>query len=253
MDFLQTVGILDIVFIGILVISTLIGLIRGAIREILSLVGLGAAIYLAFKFSDMVSKNYVSKFFEQERISYILSFVLIIIATIFVIALINLFISQLLKASGLSFVNRFFGFLFGIFRGGVICSILVLIIGFVPGVTKEKWWTESALAPFFKQIVKQSFDYMPDNVSDYFESAKDNISKVTGVTPTSTTTETTVKSVRPSASGSLTPEQSKNVERILQSIESSNQDTKKSGIQLESAEPSEENAPSPLVLESLDN
>lgn len=253
MDFLQTVGILDIVFIGILVISTLIGLIRGAIREILSLVGLGAAIYLAFKFSDMVSKNYVSKFFEQERISYILSFVLIIIATIFIIALINLFISQLLKASGLSFVNRFFGFLFGIFRGGVICSILVLVIGFVPGVTKEKWWTESALAPFFKQIVKQSFDYMPDNVSDYFESAKDNINKVTGVKPTNTT-ETTVKSVRPSSSGSLTPEQSENVARILQSIESSNKDTKKSGIQLESAEPSEEeNAPSPLVLESLDN
>ncbi len=91
MDILQTIGLLDLVFIVILVISMLLGLIRGAIREVLSLIGLVASIYLAFKFSDPLAKAYVSRVFEDPRISYIVTFVLIIVATLFAVTLVNLF------------------------------------------------------------------------------------------------------------------------------------------------------------------
>ncbi len=173
MDFLQSIGILDIIFIIILAISTLIGLFRGAVREVLSLVGLAVSIYLAFKFADALSNNYISQFFEQQpRISYIIAFVIIIVASIFAIALINLLFSQLLKVSGLSFVDRFLGLVFGILRGGLFCAILTMVITFIPGTTQADWWKKSSLAPFFQNIASYSSDYIPDSVKNYF--SKDN-------------------------------------------------------------------------------
>lgn len=246
------VGILDLIFIVILAISILLGLMRGAIREVLSLVGLGASIYLAFKFSDTLAKTYVSQIFEDPRISYIVTFILIIVATLFTVTLVNLFFSQLLKASGLSFVNRFFGMIFGVIRGTVICSILVLIIGFVPGITSEKWWKDSSLAPVFKNITKASLKYLPDEVASYFESAKDSVGKAadelgvpTGIRPQAPAQPAPTQQT-PAPKTSTTPATptgtANETQVILQSIDDSRQD---------SAQGTEAGAPKPeLILES---
>ncbi len=156
MDILQSIGILDIIFIVLLTISILLGLIRGVIREVLSLAGLIASVYLAFTFSDMIANKYVSKFLEDPSISYIVTFVLIIIATLFAVTLVNLFFSQLLKASGLSVLNRILGAIFGVLRGALICSILVMVISFIPGVTAQNWWKNSSLVPVFSQLSKSA-------------------------------------------------------------------------------------------------
>lgn len=180
MEILEVIGILDILFIAILIISILVGLIRGAVREVLSLVGLAAAIYLAFSFSEMVSKEYLSKFFESPKVSYIVSFILIIVASIFIIALINLFFSQLLRASGLSFVNRFFGMVFGLIRGVLICSIITLILNFIPGLTNSSWYEASSTAPVFRSIANQALAYLPKEINDYLDSTKQTVSNVAG-------------------------------------------------------------------------
>lgn len=179
METLQHIGLLDIIFIAILVISTLIGLIRGAIREILALVGLVIAIYLAFSFSDTVAKNYVATFFEAPKISYIISFILIIVVSLFGIALVNLFFSQLLRASGLSFVNRFLGMLFGVVRGVLIASIIALVLNFIPGLVNKNWYTDSAMAPVFRSIANQALAYLPREINDYLDSTKQKVSEVT--------------------------------------------------------------------------
>ncbi len=223
MDFLQSVGILDIIFIAILAISVLIGLMRGAVREVLSLVGLVASVYLAFKFADMVSKQYISQFFEQQpRISYIIAFVIIIVVTIFIIALINLLISQLLKASGLSFVDRLLGLIFGTLRGGIFCAILVMVISFIPGATQENWWKKSTLAPFFQKIAAHSSDYIPDEVKNYFNKDKQKNHATTNPQTNNSTQPTTPES-----------KVKQEVDIILNSIDSSLQETKKPTIQLE--------------------
>lgn len=178
MEVLEVIGILDIAFIAVLIISVLVGLIRGAVREVLSLVGLAVAVYLAFSFSEMVSKEYLSKFFESPKVSYIVSFILIIVASIFTIALVNLFFSQLLRASGLSFVNRFFGMVFGLVRGVLICSIITLILNFIPGLTKSSWYKASSTAPVFRSIANQALAYLPKEINDYLDSTKKTVGSV---------------------------------------------------------------------------
>ncbi len=230
MEFLQSVGILDIIFIAILVISILVGLIRGAVREVLSLLGLVIAIYLAFKFADVVSKEYILQFFEQQpRISYIIAFVIIITVTIFVIALVNLLISQLLKASGLSFVDRLLGLVFGVLRGGLFCTILVMVIGFIPGVTKKTWWQSSTLAPFFQKIAARSYAYVPKEVTDYFNKNKE-IKRNTGRIVKPLFGADAIRGADNETDADATK---KHVGNILQSIDNSLQETKQPETQQE--------------------
>ncbi len=233
MDLLQTVGLLDILFIAILAISIIVGLIRGATREILSLVGLGLAVYLAFNFSETLSKNYVSQLFEQPRVSYIVTFVLIIVITIFAVALINLLISQLLKASGLSAFNRFLGMLFGILRGTVICCIITLLLSLIPDVKNNDWWKASVGIPIFQQVSDATKRYIPKNILDSLNSTGESISQAAGNAISNTARPGSDKQQRllPGANqaGNNT------TQKILQSIDDSNQEADKPVIELESS------------------
>ncbi len=179
MEILQNMGIVDLAFITVLAISVLIGLVRGVVREILSLVGLVAAIYCAVSFSEKLSKQYVLSFLENERISYIFTFVVIVVGVLFITTLVNLFFSQLLKASGLSLLNRLLGAVFGVLRGAVICSIVVMVLGFVPGVKSQPWWLTSKMVPTFQNFTQFILKRLPKEVGGYVESAKDNARRAT--------------------------------------------------------------------------
>lgn len=242
METIQSIGLLDILFIAILVISVLVGLIRGAVREILSLVGLIVAVYLAFTFSDMVSRDYVSRFFESPKVSYIVSFILIIIAAIFAIALINLLFSQLLRASGLSFVNRFFGMIFGVIRGTVISSIIALVLNFIPGLTDKTWYKNSAMAPIFRSIANQAIAYLPKEINDYLDSTKKTVGNVTADVIGSA-----VKKGTQQTTNNATSDSKDKGQRVTPIPRNSSSDkTKSQAIQLETATPDDDG----LILES---
>ncbi|PIE45481.1 MAG: hypothetical protein CSA45_02665 [Gammaproteobacteria bacterium] len=228
MEFVNSIGILDIVFVVILIASVLLGLVRGVFREILSLAGLVIAVYLAFKFSDVLANNYVAKFFEEPRISYLIAFAIIIVLTLFAIALLNLVFNQLLRATGLSTLNRLLGLIFGLLRGTLICSILVLLISFIPGATNESWWKKSSLAPTFQSIAKLSIRYLPKEVSDYFQTTKESIGKVTN---TLKPNQLPLKAVRPDQQANEKNTQ----DDILKSIAESRKETEQPSIELESA------------------
>ncbi len=237
MENIQGVGILDLIFYVILAISILVGLIRGVIREVLSIAGLVVALYLAFTFSDAVSKKYVLQFLENEpRISYILTFTLIIVATLFAVTLINLFFSQLLKASGLSFVNRFFGIVFGALRGGIICAIIVLVLGFIPGVPDKSWWQASTLVPTLKNLTRSAFKYLPKEVGGYVDSARDSVGRITS------------DIVLPSTSSPNSTTQSQ--ENLHQNRSASSQRVNRPQSVQNPVQPTQ---PEKLVLESLEN
>lgn len=263
METLQNIGILDLVFFVVLGISVALGLVRGAVREVLSLVGLAASVYFAFNFADDFSKDYVSKFIEDPSVSYIVTFVLIIVVTLFAVTLINLFARQLLKASGLSLLNRVAGGVFGILRGAIICSILVMILGFIPGVTSKSWWQSSSLAPFFTRLTKTTFQYLPNEVSNYIGATKDRVNKAAGElaipdlqTPETPQAPQTPENAQPQQtapvnnSGNGDNSTSKETDIILQSVNESYQDSNNDTPQ-SAPQSNDSDTTSGIVLESI--
>lgn len=157
-------NIVDLVLGGITVISILVGLARGLVREVLSLAAWGLAIWLAWKFAGQASAQFVRKFIDDEHIAYISAFGGIFLIVLFAIGLFNMLIASIFSAAGLSGFDRLLGMLFGLARGAIICSLLVFFAQLYPSIDKEPWWQQSKLVPGFMNIANWGISKLPPNI-----------------------------------------------------------------------------------------
>ena len=107
---------LDLVILIIILLSALISLIRGFVKESISLLTWIVAGVLAFRyFTPMASllEPYVS----APTIRSIAAFGLLFVSTLIVGAIINFIMSQLVSKTGLSGTDKALGVVFGAARG----------------------------------------------------------------------------------------------------------------------------------------
>ena len=142
---------IDVALGGALAISALVGLMRGFLKEVLSLIAWGAALYAAWLFAQPVAETYVSKFLSDSYIAYIAAFGGIFIGVLFLIGVVNLLISQVLKATGLGFLDRLLGLILGTVRGVLIGALIIFGLKFMVGTPNQlPMWRDSTLAPYFE-------------------------------------------------------------------------------------------------------
>jgi membrane protein required for colicin V production len=116
----------DIIVLGIIALSCLFGGLRGLIKEALSLGFWIAAVVLAGMFSSDVA-DMMTGLIDNASVRKIAAFVLIFIATVFAGALASNLISKATAAIGLKAVDRALGALFGIVRGVVIDTVIIML------------------------------------------------------------------------------------------------------------------------------
>jgi membrane protein required for colicin V production len=137
----------DWLIIAIIVISSLISLKRGFIKEALSLVTWVAAFIVARLFTDNLSVL-LADYIDTPSARIVAAFALLFIMTLFAGALLNKMVCALVIATGLSGTDRALGMIFGIARGGVLIVVMVTLLGMSP-VIQDHWWRESTLIPHF--------------------------------------------------------------------------------------------------------
>ena len=118
---------LDVAVIGIILLSVIIGLFRGFIKEIFGLFGICISILLTMRYRDYFSNLY-SKYVVSEIISGILSTITVFILIIIVMIVVNGWIMNLLSSARCSVIDRFGGFLIGFMKGIVFAYFLFFII-----------------------------------------------------------------------------------------------------------------------------
>lgn len=160
---MENMNYLDLALGGIVVLSALIGLARGLIKEVLSLIAWAVAIYVAWRFAERLADDHIRKFIDDALISYLAAFGLLFLVTLFVVGLLNMIIAQILTSTGLSGFDRFLGMLFGLARGLIIGALVVFVIGLTP-LKKETWWQTSRLAPGFENVGAWGWARLPANV-----------------------------------------------------------------------------------------
>lgn len=135
---------LDFVFLGIITASVLISLVRGFVREVVSILVWVAAFWLALRYSDALAAR-LEPFIGSPTIRLVAAFAGLFIITLLLGALLNYLAGQLVGRTGLSGTDRALGVVFGGLRGLAIVALLVLVAGLtaVPG---ERWWQDSLLA-----------------------------------------------------------------------------------------------------------
>ncbi len=158
-------SVLDIAILLIVGISFLIGLVRGFVRESLSLLTWGVALWAAFTFANRFTQHF-ERFLNDPTLQLIASFIAVLVVTIVLLSLLGYVLSSLFESTGLTGIDRSLGGVFGLLRGAIIVAVLVLLAGFT-GFPNEPWWQQSILVEHFKPLAKFIHGLIPNNLSDY--------------------------------------------------------------------------------------
>jgi len=156
----------DYFILTVLIVSSIYGVYRGLIKEILSLTGLVLSFYLASNFDNSLA-NLVP--IENKSDFLIISaFILIFVSTLILTSLLIKIISKVLKFAGLSILNRFFGFIFGMARGLVVVLVILYLNQLIPFIYLIDP-AESMLIPFLDPIFSIVLEYLPNYQSTHVE------------------------------------------------------------------------------------
>jgi membrane protein required for colicin V production len=157
----------DFTIVGIILVSGLIGLFRGFVREVLSLVAWIAAFWVALTFSQLLA-SYLRDVIESEAARHVVAFLVLFFGTLVVVALVNSLIMQVVHNTGIGGTDMTLGMIFGLTRGLLIVAILVLLAD-LTRMPQEPWWRESLLLPHFVNLAIWIRDLLPPEFADNFK------------------------------------------------------------------------------------
>jgi len=136
----------DWIIVAVVVISAAISLLRGFVREALSLGVWVLALVVSRVFSSPVSEI-LRPYIDMPTMRLGTSYILLIIATLVIGSLITNALSELVKRTGLSGTDRMIGLFFGSARGLIVVMIIVAVMYYLTALQEEDWWQESLLIP----------------------------------------------------------------------------------------------------------
>lgn len=157
----------DWAIIAIIVISTIVSLIRGFVKEALSLACWVIAFIVARSFYTHLATLFEG-LITTPSLRLLAAFVLLFVVTLIVGALINHLISAIVKSTGLSGTDRMLGMVFGLVRGFILVVVIIALARLTP-LKEDPWWSESVLVQQFEDIEAWSRSVFGDPLEGILE------------------------------------------------------------------------------------
>lgn len=148
----------DWVIIGTIVVSALISLSRGFVKEALSLLTWVIAGLVAWMFGGAFA-DLLTGYIETPSLRVMVACGILFVLTLVLGGLLNYLIGQLVVATGLSGTDRFLGMVFGAARGVLLVVVAAGLLSLAP-VEADEWWQQSQLIPHFLLVADWSKDFI---------------------------------------------------------------------------------------------
>jgi membrane protein required for colicin V production len=155
----------DYALIAVMGLSIIISLVRGFVREALSLVSWIAAFWIAFTFYDVLADLLLNDI-HSNTVRTAVAFGSLFLITLLLGTLVNYLISKLVDKTGLSGTDRILGVVFGFARGVLLITVLLMLARLTP-MPGESWWKSSLLIPQFYPIEIWLHNYLPQSVTEH--------------------------------------------------------------------------------------
>jgi membrane protein required for colicin V production len=156
---------IDYVIIGIIALSAIISVVRGFVKEVLSLAAWVLAFWVALTFSPQFSVL-LSDYISTPSVSLFAAFAALFIVTLILSALVNHLIAAIVEKTGLSGTDRMLGVLFGILRGVAIVTLLLLLAAATP-MPNDDWWQNAVLIEHFEKLAIWARQFLPVGLAQY--------------------------------------------------------------------------------------
>lgn len=162
---------LDIIIAIILLLFGVKGFRKGLIIEVVTLLAFAVGIYGAMHFSDFTAEH-LKEFMEinpkyLNTTAFVLTFILLVI----LVNIIGRMVTKLIQAMNLGFFNKLGGAVFGMAKGVLLCSIMVMVLNnfLLIGIVKPEVREQSKLYPYIEETVPyvyRGFDLVKGYVDD---------------------------------------------------------------------------------------
>ncbi len=144
-------------------LSSVLGLMRGAIREVLALLGWVVAFFVARQFGVAFSAM-LNNLVANDSLRLLLSFAILFVATLLVMALGRMALTELVKKIGLGGADKFLGLVIGVARGGLIVLVFVLLAG-MTALPEQADWKNAYTSRWFELMAENVKPWLPQGMA----------------------------------------------------------------------------------------
>jgi len=117
--------VLDIILLALFIPGIILGLAKGLIVQVASLLSVVMGAIVAGRFAPDLTQVAMLQFDSGERVTYIICFIVIFLAVALVMSLVAHLITKLFKIATLGWLNRLLGALFSIFTTALVLGLLI--------------------------------------------------------------------------------------------------------------------------------
>lgn len=140
-----SVSWLDFGLLAFLLLSMIIGLLRGFVFELLSLAGWFVA-YFAARYGTPMAQPWLHVGEPGSSLNYGATFACVFLVTLVIWSVAARLVRALIRATPLSPIDRLLGAVFGAARGLVVLLIAALLIGLSPWRQSDLWQRSTGAA-----------------------------------------------------------------------------------------------------------
>ena len=175
-------NVLDLIIGIILILFALAGLRKGLIIEAFYLASFVAGVYGAMYFSEAVA-DWMSDFISVgEEYLTIVSFIVTFVLFVILIRFLGRILSGLLDAICLGFIDKIGGFIFGILKGALLVSIIIIVMNVfgLNDLINKNLRQSSPLYSCTESIANMLYEHhddFEDVIEDAIDRSKDKIDK----------------------------------------------------------------------------
>ncbi|MFM9880920.1 MAG: CvpA family protein [Burkholderiaceae bacterium] len=158
-------AVLDWIFLVALLLSFGLGLWRGMVYEVLSLLAWAAAFFAAQWFADDAAILLPLAGFPQPA-RYAAGFAAVFVAAVFTGGLLAWLVKHLVAAIGLRPVDRLLGGIFGLLRGLVLLLAVAIVVEMTP-LSSQQDWQEATGAQALRVLLRGLGPLLPEELQKY--------------------------------------------------------------------------------------
>lgn len=159
------VTILDLVVLGVVVISALLAAVRGFTREVLAIGSWIAAAVAAWMLHPQLLP-FVQQHIPNKTAALVAAIAAIFLVTLIVVSLITARISDFVLDSRIGALDRTLGFLFGGARGLLLCVIgYMFFTSLVPEKSQPVWARDAKTKPILTETGKTLIGFLPQDIN----------------------------------------------------------------------------------------
>ncbi len=137
------ITLLDIVLIVVMLVSGLLAMVRGFMREVLSIIAwILAAVATLYSYAKLLP--YAKQYFNNDVFAAIAVIGGVFLVTLLVVSILTVRISDMVLDSRVGALDRTLGFLFGLARGLVIVVVAFLFFTWLVPDRSQPEWVKSA-------------------------------------------------------------------------------------------------------------